>query len=170
VRFAYPTDLPDGDYLLLARIDPAAGTETDASNNTTEDAQPITVAKPFVDLSGSFVNPAGAAGPLTAGGPAKLDVMVHNGGNVPAKGPVTFNIVASTDTTADSGDTPLQAPKATNVNIKPDTSRTLKLAPLVPAGLAPGNYFLIASIDAPSLNESDLNNNDIIATAPIQIA
>jgi uncharacterized delta-60 repeat protein len=170
VKFNYPTDLPDGSYSLLARIDPASGTETDASNNTTGAPQAITVAKPFIDLTGSFTLPSGAAGPLTPGGRAVLPVSLQNSGNIPAKGPVSFTFLASTDMTHDAGDTTLGSPRAVTVGLKPGGSRRLKLVALVPAGLAAGSYFLIATMDAPSLNESDLQNNDIIATSPVQVA
>ena len=72
--------------------------------------------------------------------------------------------------THDAGDTTLGSPRAVTVGLKPGGSRRLKLVALVPAGLAAGSYFLIATMDAPSLNESDLQNNDIIATSPVQVA
>jgi uncharacterized delta-60 repeat protein len=170
VRFNYPTDLPDGNYVLLARIDPAGGTETDASNNTSSASQAITVTKPFIDLTGSFTLPSAATGSLTPGGRAVLPVSLQNSGNIPAKGSVSFELVASSDMTHDTGDMALGPPRAVAVGLKPGGSRTLRLVALVPAGLPAGSYFLIATIDAPSLNESDLQNNDIIATSPVQVA
>ena len=165
--FNYPSNLPDGSYRLLAQVDSGnAVAESDETNNVAVSATPVTIAAPFIDLSGSFASaiPAAAA----QGAKESVTVLVQNTGNVVAAGPLTISLTASADNVADAGDTAITS-FTKKVKLKPGAKAAIKFKYLLPAGLT-GSQFLIAGADTGgTFAESNEGNNTIVSAAPISI-
>ena len=61
---------------------------------------------------------------------------------------VAILLFASTDASRDAADVPLNdASRATSLSLKAGAAKTSTIKFTVPAGLAPGSYFLIVEID-----------------------
>lgn len=165
-KFAYPTSLADGQYFVLAVID--AGTaDVNAANNAGSTPAAVTVAKPFVDLSGTFATPP----PLTVGKKAKLVLNLRNDGNVPAKGTVQVTLYASADNALDAAaDRTIAGPLNLKVGFKANGAKASKLSPTILADLAPGPYFLIAVINDPAFPESDVADNTLVTAGPATVS
>lgn len=134
---AFPA-VADGTYKVLAKVTAPDGTFTVAPS-----AGSLVIAAPFVSLT------PGVAGvftkPLAAGGVGTATVQVSNTGNVPAAGAVTVNLYASADRTI-GGDDVLITAAPLALKTKQGTSKKYKVKAALPAGLAAGNYFLVAKI------------------------
>ena len=167
IKFNYPTSLPDGNYSLLAVVDPGNSiSESNESNNTGVSPAPVTIAAPFIDLSGAFASSIPSA--LTVGAKEAVKFALQNGGNVPAKGPLTVNLVAAADATG-SGGTPVGS-ISQNINLKAGGKKNLKIKYTIPQ-LTAGNYFLVGIIDSGgSFTESNKNNNIVASATPIAIS
>ena len=167
IKFNYPTSLPDGNYSLLAVVDPGNSiSESNEGNNTGVSPAPVTIAAPFIDLSGTFASSIPSA--LTVGAKQTVTLALQNGGNVPAKGPLTVNLVAAADATG-SGGTPVGS-ISQNLNLKASGKKNLKIKYTIPQ-LTAGNYFLVGIIDSGgSFTESNKNNNIVASATPIAIS
>src|SRR5262249_8003223 len=53
-KFLYPSNLPDGPYTLVGRIDTLNVVSEQSETNNEATSSPITIAAPFVDLTGSY--------------------------------------------------------------------------------------------------------------------
>ena len=94
LKFAFPSDLPDGNYEILAEAHAGGGTSvTEASSGLAIGAAKVDLSAVFADGQVIAVDGAGAQEAVT--------VTILNGGNVPADGTVDVKLYASTD---DSGD------------------------------------------------------------------
>ena len=167
IRFAYPDSAPDGSYLLLARADAGgAVAETDETNNVAVAPAPVTVARPFIDLSGSVQTVR------TLGTPANrlaTALLVRNDGNIPAGGLLSVSLRASADNVADTGDAPLVT-LTRRVRLRPNGARLLNLRFLLPPGLAAGTYHLVAEIDSSgSFVESDETDNTAVSAGTFTV-
>jgi hypothetical protein len=140
-----PSDLPTGDYTLIARASNAAGATGAVATGPT-----VSVAAPHVALAG-VVTTSGLASPLVGGQKVKgsAQVTLTNAGNVAATGPVQIALYAVTDVNAAPSGVPLAVVQH-NVNLRPGASATVRL-PLtqIPADLA-GDYFILAQITDPN--------------------
>jgi uncharacterized delta-60 repeat protein len=158
----FPSNLADGQYFLIARLDGGnVLPELKESDNNAATAAPITIAAPFVDLSGTPVSITGTPVP---GGKATASVLIRNAGNVPAKATVPVQLLASPgDQTVGNGDIPVATPSA-KLNLKANASKPTKLPFVVPlTGLPPGTYTLLAVLDSSNaLPEKDEGNNLVV--------
>jgi uncharacterized membrane protein len=148
----------DGAYHLMAQVTGPAGGGAVASG-----APVLTVAAPFVDLTGSLAR--GIAGTLRPTGRTSATLFINNAGNIPTRGPASVALFASTDTTLDANDVPLVT-RALRLNLKPGSAKAYKLKFALPANLAAGSYYLAASVDsANQVVEANETNNIAIDTA-----
>ena len=114
--------------------------ERSEANNVA--SSPVTVAPPFIDLSGGL---GAVPTPLAAGQRVRVPLTLQNNGNVPAKASITLRILASGNDVLDTNDTELiTLPK--RISLKPGKPRTLPLSFVMPSGLAAGDYRLLVPV------------------------
>jgi hypothetical protein len=158
----YPTTLPDNNYFLIARIDSTeAVPELKESDNNAVTANPINIAAPFVDLSGT---PGTIKGTLAPGAKISAPINVSNAGNTAVKQSVPVQVVASPgDQTLGNGDVAVATPNV-KLSVNPSSSKTAKLTFTLPTTLTPGTYFLLATLDAGHTltTESNVDNNLVV--------
>ncbi len=161
-----PAGLAAGSYFLVASLD-AANTiaESNKANNVAVSGKAVGIAPPFVDLSGTL-------GPrlprAVAARPVSVLVKLNNVGNSPAVGAISVSLFASTDQTFDAGDVPLTKIPGQKINLKPGKSRSLSVRFARPAGLAAGNYFLIAVVNSDqTLTEKTAANNAAVGATAV---
>jgi hypothetical protein len=154
MKFDYPA-LDDGAYRLLAFADASdVIPESDEANNVAATASAVQIARPFVDLSGVFAD----APVLRAGKGITASLSLHNAGNMPARGSMSVQLLASTDATLDDGDV-FVGRVPVRVSLKPGATKKVRLRFPSPL-LAGGQYTYFARIDADGqIAESDEANN-----------
>jgi hypothetical protein len=135
----FPAVPHDGAFHLLAKVTGPDGTSTVA------EAQPmITIAHPFTDLTPTITAPF--AKPVTPGGKGTAGIQLANSGNIPAVGPATIALFASPDPAPGRNDQ-LISMVPLKLKVKNGRSRKYKLKALLPQGIAPGSYYLVANVD-----------------------
>ena len=96
-------------------------------------------------------------------GPRSVAVSVLNGGNVPAAGPITLTLYASTDASGTSGLKSL-AGVTRPVKIKPGRSKIVRLKFVPPADLPPETYYFVSTLGAGGgISDSNDANNRAVA-------
>lgn len=132
-----PGTLPAGTYALLAQAVDASGNSADAASGPS-----IEVTPPFVSLSATI----GPVQPprLRAGRSGLIMLPIENQGNVAAAGLLTVTLSPSADGAAPLGGITLGR-ASLRASVGPSRRISVKLRVLVPLGLAPGRYFIIAS-------------------------
>jgi Tol biopolymer transport system component len=164
--FKYPLGIPDGAYQILAKVDPADTlAESDEADNTAAAPGTITLAAPFVDLSGVFKS----IGKLKAGKSATATLTLQNNGNVKTSGKITLQAVLSADDVLGNGDDIQIAATVKSIAIVAQKTQpatlTLKLT-----GVAAGTYHLFALIDTTNaVPESDELNNSVVAPSIVTV-
>jgi len=161
LRFNYPQFLAAGGYYLLADFNSNGSVlESNYSNNVAVSSAPIEISPAFVDLGTSF--PPHKAATFNLGQSGLESVIVSNFGNVPASGPLTIDVSATSASTSISTGTLIAF--SHGINLAPGASQTFKIrVPLT--GLAAGTFNFVADVDPlNTFNESTLTNN--IATDP----
>ena len=139
---AFPAEMADGDYLLLARVDADhEARESDETNNVSATASALRVAAPRARV--------GFAGPVVvrhtsfrAGAGASVLVPVQNLGNVASTGLLRARLAASADGEAGGADDRLLANVMAPLRLKAGAGRLVRLRFTVPADLPAGNYLL----------------------------
>ena len=163
MRYTYQAPAGGPNYQLLAVADAAnAIAESREFNNTGSAA--VTVAPPYVEL-GTAV---GAARPTAvAGRRFVLPVTLTNNGNVPAVGPATFNVVASTDDILGNADD-VEVPAVTRtVNVRNARSRRVPVSFVLPTLPANDYRFFVTTVfggnlvDAVTSNDTDSTDNAV---------
>jgi hypothetical protein len=152
---------PDGDYLVIAKLSsPTAG---DGVNATDE---PVRIAAPFVDLSGTFsLLPTSAV----KGKRLKASIAVANAGNVVAKGTVPVTIATSPN--PDGSNPTTIATVNAKLAVKPGATKNVKLNFVVPAEVASGSYRVVATLDpANVLADKNTSNNTVLSTTALAVA
>lgn len=143
-----PASLPLGSYYLVTQVTSPAGISSVAASANT-----VTVAAPFISLSGSVASLSETA---KLGKNASAVVAVSNGGNVQASGILQVALSARPAGTTGSADVSLTTASA-KIRILPGKSGSVHLHFLVPATLPAGSYSLVAQLDpANSFNEAQL--------------
>jgi Kelch motif len=172
VAFRYPSAAAasapgTGTYYFVAQVSPAApaGSSTTWSTVPSAGAAPVRLSPASVSLSGSFDGP-----PLTAlptDRRATVSLVVRNTGSVPAAGPLGISLSASADRSA-GGTTLLNVRR--HVHIPPNGKVTIRLRFARPANLAPGTYYLAATIDGTKLSPpSNPPNTAIVSDTPFEV-
>lgn len=162
LKFTYPTDIGNGGYFLIARVDSDNVLQEIKENNNTASAvgtggAPIDLKQPFVDLV-----PADTGRPfgsLTANGAVISSVDVRNDGNIKFAGDVTIRLLASNnpDTTGDDVEVTTFTKRLSIANGK---AKRVTLKYTLPASLTAGNYELISQVDpSNSVTEGNDGNN-----------
>ena len=134
---ALPATLAAGSYYLVSQVT-SAGVSTSAASAGT-----VTVAPPFVSLSGTVASltPAAKAGKMES-----AVITVSNGGNIQAAGALQVALSARPADTTGSADVTI-ATATTRIHILPGKSGRAALHFLVPATLAAGTYSLVVQLD-----------------------
>jgi hypothetical protein len=164
----YPTGIANGNYFLLATIDPTnVIAETNEANNTASSPLAISIATPFVDLTAALGHlPRG----LSAKRAAAVPVIVGNIGNSLATGSITVSIFASTDQTFDGADPLLKKLSGQRISIKQGKLQTLHLRVTNSQGIPSGTYFLIAIVNSDqAFLESNAGNDMTVSAIGIEI-
>jgi hypothetical protein len=168
-RFAFPSDLPDGEAYLVAKIQGPAGSYGTSGETIAVAPQTVAVVQPSVDLTGQA---AGPAAPLVETGnrPAHgvMRVLVQDAGNMPAKGKLLIAADISLSGTFDGGSIGIGSVTVPAVTIKPGASRQFLVPLTVPANTPGGTYTLFANINADHwIAESNFANNVATAAGPL---
>lgn len=139
---AFPGDVPDGSYFVIADA-----TDAEGNHATSVAPAPVTIAAPFARLGANLPGPL--AGALRPGGKASASFVLSNAqSNVVAAGSGTVTLAASPDATAGNGDdVPIFGPVTQKVSLKSGKSKTYKLKFTLPPTLAPGTYHLVATFN-----------------------
>ena len=168
-----PTDMPAGQYRVIALLD--AGdelAEDDETNNLVLSDSFIAIAAPFVDLIGTIgalaLPPQVIAGDDFQG---VMPVTVRNDGNVQVQANIQVQIVASPDGDPDNPAGVLLATLAgQSINLVPGATKSLSASFAMPADMAEGDYHIVAVIDAADVVvESDEANNAVATGATVHV-
>jgi hypothetical protein len=161
VGFAFPKNLPDGQYFLLADLNAnGAIAEINTANDQSATRSAIKVAQAFTDVAVKFV--AQPPGTITAGKAAPITLLLTNNGNIAANGNAIAQLLASSDQLLDSSDVPLAPGKNISIHLKPHASEKVTLTLLLKASaLPPGTEFLVATIGFAGRTHSAFSNSPI---------
>ncbi len=155
VSVTIPAGVAPGAYFLLACADDThVVPEGNEKNNCTASAGTVVVSAP------DLVETAVSDPPVTAidGGSFSVTDTVLNQGNALA-GPSTTRYYLSLDTLRNSGDKALTGTRAV-AGLAPLATSTDTVSVTIPAGVAPGTYFLLACADdTRTVPEGDEKNN-----------
>ncbi len=153
---AYP-NVADGNYDILVQV-----TDPRLNTSSAEYSAPVNIAAAKIDLANTV-----AAVPTNAkiGKTLLVTLDVANNGNVTASG--TIDIAFSISATSDGSNSVSLATVSTHVTVVPDRVQVLHLHVPIPAGIAPGSFYLVSNVDSTNkFNDIDLlNNTGISATA-----
>lgn len=167
-KFLWPTTSgPNTGFQLLAVAD-TTNVIPERSEQNNIAASPVTVAPPFVDLSGSL---GAIPGTLAAGQRVRrLPFTIQNNGNVPVRGAAILRILASTDDIVDGNDVEL-AVLPRRLSLRPGRPRLMPLSFIVPSTLTTGTYRLLVQIDsAGTIGESNETNNVVTSGTTFTVA
>lgn len=141
-----PTSLPAGTYQLVAAV-------TDSSGTSTATGSSVTVAAPFVSLSGTVASVPGSVKP---GKKVSVGISVANAGNIAASG--TLEIALSARPSGTTGSADLSLPTVgVKIKIKPSRSGKERLSFVIPSAFPAGTYSLVLQLDPNNaFNESNL--------------
>lgn len=159
VKLSYSSSL-SGNYFLVSSI---AASNTDTTPTQVVSAAPVSVLPANVDLKTIFKNGDSVA--VTAGKKESVFITVENIGNVTASGSITLSLYSSSDPTVDSTATLLTGGITKKINLKSGQSITVPVKFVAPAGLTPGNYFLVASIASTTSTPDSTTTNEVTAAS-----
>lgn len=169
IDFNYPTNLPDGNYKLIATVDAGSSLDTDTTNNTSVTTGQVFIRRAFIDLRADTISVT--SGPLKVGANNTVEVKVTNLGNVTASGPLGISLAAISPNLA--GQVPL-IKVVRQARLGPAGSRTatqtfritFQLPPTLPSSQSPG-YFFQATLDPDQVfAETDETNNVVTTLNP----
>jgi hypothetical protein len=134
------TEIPS---TLMGKLDVLAEvTDPNATRTFINSGSTVTVASPFIDITGTVTAPVPAT--VAPNGSVSVTLTLTNTGNIAATGAAKFLIGISSDgTTQHPGPTTL----AKTVNILPGKSLVEKLKITIPDGLTAGQYFPFITFD-----------------------
>jgi Tol biopolymer transport system component len=159
-KFLWPT--PSGSntgFQLLAAAD-TTNVIPERSEENNVAASPVTLAPPFVDLSGSL---GAIPATLAAGQRVRLPFTIQNNGNVPAKGTISLKLLASADDEAGTGDSEIVT-LIKRINLRPGKPKLLPLSFVMPSTIAAGDYKLLVQIDSGSAITETNEVNNVVAS------
>jgi len=146
---SFPT-VADGSYFMVADVSGGGISESSTSNNQAASTNTVTIAAPFVDLSGQASPPKG----VKAGRKATLPLTITNGGNSLLSGASSVRVTL----TPSGGGSPTTIDVPASLKLKPGASKTFKLKFAAPP--TAGSYTVSAAVDAGNaIAESDEANN-----------
>jgi hypothetical protein len=131
----------DGDYLLIATVT-GAGVSGNIEPATTAE-RPVFIERPNVALVPHVAGSDPAA--LKVNKSKKLKVRFGNEGNVRAKGRADFDLFLTPDgNPASAGTISLGTLKRVKIDIKNNSTKSIKLKVKLPKGIVSGDYVLVA--------------------------
>jgi len=159
-ELTFPASLTPGNYHLLAIVADGNGhTNTAATSVTTA------VAAPFVEFTDKVLKVASSVNP---GKKAAVSLEVFNTGNVLAAGNLAVEL--ETSDSSDGSDPQDWTTLTQRISIKPKAHAVLSLSSALPAGLAAGQYFAVATVDpSNTFHEPSLANNTAVSSKPITL-
>jgi hypothetical protein len=144
LRFVYPNDV-EGNRYLLAKVDSAdVINESDGANNTDASDTQVHVARPFVAIAASYRLPLPES--FEVGRRGRLQLMLRNDGNRPAKGAFLLDLTALPSGVGDVERSLMEA-KRVRVSIKPGATKTFGISFRLPDDLIPGAHTFLISLD-----------------------
>ena len=150
-----PDNVPQNTYRLFAVVDHTnVVAEDNEANNSVGSTGSLAIGPPFVNLTATrvFVGPS-----LTSGRRGSLALTVLNAGNTDARGTANVNV---TFTPVSPGGAASEVPAPVRVRVRARKEGLLRGRLNVPAGLAPGQYTITATLGTGvGFTESDLGDN-----------
>ncbi|MFH1732956.1 MAG: clostripain-related cysteine peptidase [Planctomycetota bacterium] len=145
--------LPAGNYWIIAHIDAlGAVTETNEANNAGASIRTVRWETPAPDLEGVVetqrLSTQIVPGELTGLRLQKVPILVRNTGNADVGGAVAVDLYISDDTTLDIGTDPWLARKTQSIFLEPGGEDTYQFTNVYTPDLPPGQYWVIALVDA----------------------
>jgi uncharacterized delta-60 repeat protein len=120
------------------------------------------------DLSSSVISKLLAS--VVGGVKSSAVVTLTDAGNLPATGTVTLTLYASLDGNVDDADTMLTTIAGKKIKLKAGASKKFSGKFTVPIDLADGNYYILAKIDAGTVEEISATNNTSATPDAIAVA
>jgi subtilase family serine protease len=145
---------------LMGKLDVLAEvTDPNAVRTFVNSGSQVTVASPFVDITGTVTAPVPAT--IAPNGSVSITLTLTNTGNIAAAGSARFIIGISPDgTTQYPGPTTLMK----TVNILPGKSLVEKLKIIIPDGLTAGKYFPFITFDQTSTSVNIIGTTAMTVT------
>jgi len=142
IRDVIRPDIPRGTYRLLAQVDATdVVVEDNPGNNVVASSGTVAIGPPFVNLTASTLF-IGNDNAVTQGRRARVALTVLNNGNVTAKGNAGIQLVFTP--VGGAAAAPIDVP--IRISMKSRKERALRGSFAVPAGLAPGQYTVTATL------------------------
>jgi subtilase family serine protease len=162
-KFTYPEDAPPGAYYVLAQADLQNTIVERAEDNNVGMGNPVVLAPPLIDLSGTFKNSISNLGRSKS---KNVSLRLRADGNTSATGRITIQLFASADGVLDAGDILIGQLTDRSIDLAPGKGKTLKIKAKAPESLPAGNYTLIAFIDATAVfAETNEANNAVVGSS-----
>ncbi len=142
LNFTYPSGLPSGKYSIIASIDSGNATAELSKTDNLAASNPVTIAPAFVSLTSTLFVPAFVA----SSEKISISTVVHNGGNIPAAGPLGVAVAVSTSPDG-SNATPVTS-FTPRINIKAGKSQKLRFNLRMPSNLSAGSLYFVVTLDS----------------------
>jgi subtilase family serine protease len=164
-RTVFVPRVPPGSYHVLFAVDATNAAAEEIETNNVSDKPILLRGAPDLRIDG-FVAPTST---LQAGIPFPVQLLVSNGGNAVAQGPILCRILLSFDGVLDPSDLVLR-PIIYPGNLAVGAQASLDTTAAVPDYVSPGSYRLIAVVDpTQTVLEEDESNNVWVQPGPISL-
>jgi uncharacterized delta-60 repeat protein len=161
ISFVYPSSITAGSYYLVADVNngtSATLADLNPQNNLAASKAAVNVAPPFVSLAGTDLSTPST---FTPGKPVAATFTLTNDGNIPAKGPITVDVILSSDQTAADGT--IIDPAKLVVSLPAGKSKPNRITFKLPSTITAGSYYLIAVIDpTDSIGSDDKTSSTVV--------
>jgi len=157
-----PGGTAPGSYFILVRAD-ALGvvSESNEGNNVTAVALTVTVSSKDLVIENLAVSPAS----VIPGGSTTVSHNVANRGTVTVTETYTDRIYLSANQIYDAADILLGTSHGHTADLAPNATHSNSQAVTIPAGTAPGNYFILVRADALGAVVESNEGNNVTAVA-----
>jgi hypothetical protein len=164
LRMTRVPHVASGEYQLVAEV---SGRSVASARAVT--ATKVTIASPFVDLSGALAEGTRLPDSLVRGQTLTLPVTLTNRGNSPINQSVDVSVEFNSNLNLPpDGPTVVLPLKIKKLNA--NSSKPAQLQLIIPADIAPGSYFLGVFFDASAaMTESNESNNTFLTPVAIPI-
>ena len=169
VKGLYNAPAGGPDYQLIARAD-STNTVPESREFNNDAATAVTVRPPFVDLKTTVGTPTRPT--AVAGRPFTLPITVENLGNVPAKGAVAYNVIASTDDVLGNADDILvtTTPIAKRLSVTNGKTKRVPLRFTAPTVAGSYRFFVTTAFTGDTLADTNPDNDSDVSDAPVTVA
>ena len=166
LSFNSPADVPNGNYYLLTYLNEGnTWQESDYTNNTSVASSTTTITQPFVDIGGAMHSSSSV---LYRGRRGIAIVTLTNGGNVPASGVFSEQVLLSPDDVSGAGAVPLGS-LSRKMTVMPGRSVRIRISFAVPSS-GDGAYLEGIISYSGALSDSNISNNTFFSDAPVTLA